>query len=82
MNARRTWFGLALGFLVLVALAPGLVTPTAGAQKARAEPRYAYKVVCLRYNPGERLGDDARARSSSACSTTTPATAGSPSPTS
>ena len=33
----------------------------AGAQKARAEPRYAYKVVCFRYNPGERLGDDARA---------------------
>ena len=61
MNARRTWFGLALGFLVLVALAPGLVAPTAGAQKARAEHRYAYKVVCFRYNPGERLGDDARA---------------------
>ena len=61
MNARRTWFGLALGLLVLAALAPGLVMPTAGAQKARAEPRYAYKVVCLRYNPGERLGDDARA---------------------
>src|SRR5947199_185633 len=61
MNARWIWFGLALGFLVLVALAPGLVTPTAGAQKARAEPRYAYKVVCFRYNSGERLGDDARA---------------------
>jgi hypothetical protein len=45
----------------LVALAPRLVTPTAGAQKARAEPRYAYKVGCFRYNPGERLGDDARA---------------------
>ena len=61
MNARRTWFGLALGLLILVALAPGLVTPMAGAQKARAEPRHAYKVVCFRYNPGERLDDDARA---------------------
>src|SRR5947208_2018023 len=51
----------ALILILLVSLAPGLVAPTAGAQKARAEPRYAYKVVCLRYNPGERLDDDARA---------------------
>ena len=30
-------------------------------QKARAEHRYEYKVVCFSYNPGERLSDDARA---------------------
>jgi hypothetical protein len=62
MNARRTWFGLALGFLVVATLAPGLIAPPVGAQRARAEPRYDYKVVCFRYNPGERLSDDARAK--------------------
>ena len=58
MNARRTWFGLALGFLVLVALAPGLVTPMAGAQKARAEPRLRLQGRLLpvqpRRTPGRR----------------------------
>ncbi len=62
MNARRTWLGAALCFLVLVGLASGLVSPRAEAQRARAEPRYDYKVVCFRYNPGERLTDDARAK--------------------
>ena len=66
MNARRIWFGLALCFVVVVTLVGGLVTPTAEAQKTRtektrAEQRYDYKVVCFRYNPGERLSDDARA---------------------
>ncbi len=61
MNARRTWFGLALCFLVVVTLASGLIAPPAEAQKTRAELRYDYKVVCFSYNPGERLSDDARA---------------------
>ncbi len=61
MNARRTWFGLALCFLVAVTLAWGLIAPPAEAQKTRAEHRYDYKVVSLSYNPGERLSDDARA---------------------
>jgi hypothetical protein len=61
MNARQTWSGLALGFLVLVTLAPGLFAPSAEAQKARAETRYEYKVIPFKYNPGERLTDDARA---------------------
>ena len=62
MNARQTWFGLALGFLVVVALVSGLIAPRAEAQKARADQRYEYKVVCFQYNPGERLSDDARAK--------------------
>ena len=61
MNARRTWFGLALCFLVVVTMTAGLIAPPAEAQKTRAEHRYQYKVVCLTYNPGERLSDDARA---------------------
>jgi hypothetical protein len=61
MNVRRTWFGLALCFSVGVALVSGLIAPPAEAQKTRAEHRYEYKVVCLSYNPGERLSDDARA---------------------
>lgn len=61
MNTRRTWFGLALGFLVVVTLASGLITRPAEAQKTRAEQGYEYKVVCLSYNPGESLSDDARA---------------------
>jgi hypothetical protein len=61
MNARRTWFGSALGFLVVVALASGLIAPRAAAQKRPAEQRFDYKVVCFSYNPGERLTDDARA---------------------
>jgi hypothetical protein len=62
MNARQTWFGLALGFLILVTLASGLIAPGAEAQKARAvESRYEYKVIHFSYNPGERLSNDARA---------------------
>jgi hypothetical protein len=61
MNARRTCFGLAVCFLVAVTLASVLIAPPAAAQKTRAEHRYEYKVVCFRYNPGERLSDDARA---------------------
>jgi hypothetical protein len=66
MNTRRTWFGSALCFVVVVSLARGLIAPPAEAQRTRAErtraePPYAYKVVCFRYNPGERLSDDARA---------------------
>lgn len=64
MNSRRPWFGLALCVLVcvVVTLASGLIVPRAEAQKARADHRYDYKVVCLTYNPGERLSDDARAK--------------------
>jgi Enoyl-(Acyl carrier protein) reductase len=62
MNARRTWFGLALCFLVGLTLAPGLIAPRAEAQKTRAEHRYDYKVVSFSYNPGERLSDDTRAK--------------------
>jgi hypothetical protein len=62
MNAQRPWLGLAVGLLVVVALASALIAPRAEAQKARADQRYEYKVVCFQYNPGERLTDDARAR--------------------
>ena len=61
MNARRTWFGLAICFLVVVILASVLIARPAAAQKTRAEHRYDYKVVPFSYNPGERLSDDARA---------------------
>jgi hypothetical protein len=61
MNDRRTWFGLALGFLPAVAMAAWLVAPSALAQKPRGEVRYEYKVVNFSYNPGERLTDNARA---------------------
>jgi hypothetical protein len=61
MNGRRTWFGLALGLLLVVAVAAGRVGPTALAQRPRAQPTYEYKVVNFSYNPGERLTDDARA---------------------
>ena len=60
MNARRTWFGLALCFLVVMTLALVFIAPRAEAQKNRAEHRYDYKVVCFNYNPGERLSDVAR----------------------
>jgi hypothetical protein len=62
MNARRTWFGLALCFLVVLTLASGLIAPQAEAQKTRAEHRYDYKVVSFSYNPGERLSDYTRAK--------------------
>lgn len=62
MNARRNGWGWALALLVVAATAPCLITPPAGAQRARAEPRYEYRVVNFRYNPGERLGDEARAK--------------------
>ncbi len=58
MNARQTWFGLTIGFLVLVILTWGLMVPPAEAQKARAEPRYEYKVSPFRVSPNDRLGDD------------------------
>jgi lipopolysaccharide export LptBFGC system permease protein LptF len=61
MNARRTWFGVALCFVVVVTLASGLIAPQAEAQKTRAEHRYEYKVVSFSYNPGDRQSDDARA---------------------
>jgi hypothetical protein len=61
MHTQKAWFGLALGFLVLVTLVSGLTVRRAEAQKSRADQRYEYKVVCLTYNPGERLSDDARA---------------------
>ncbi len=53
MNTRRTWFGLALCSLIVVALACWLMATPAEAQKTRAEHRYDYKVVCFSYNPGE-----------------------------
>jgi hypothetical protein len=61
MFARKSWIGLALGFLVVVTLVTGLTARRVEAQKARGDQRYEYKVVCLAYNPGERLSDDARA---------------------
>ncbi len=61
MNARRTWFGLALCFFIVVILASVLIARPAEAQKTRPEHRYDYKVVPFSYNPGERLSDDARA---------------------
>ena len=61
MYARRTWFGLALGFVVMITIASGFSVPTAKGQKPRTEHRYDYKVVAFSYNPGERLSDDARA---------------------
>jgi hypothetical protein len=61
MNDRRTWFGLALGSSLGLALAAGLIAPAAVGQRLRPEPRYEYRVVHLSYNPGERLTDNARA---------------------
>ena len=58
MNARHTWFALALGCLGLATLAAGLFPIQAKAQKARTDPRFEYKVVRFTYNPGERLNDD------------------------
>jgi hypothetical protein len=61
MNDRRTWLGLALGLVPALALATGLVGPTAAAQKPRREPGYEYKVVPFSFHPGERLNENARA---------------------
>ncbi len=61
MDVYWTWLGLAIGFLVVVWLASGLIAPPAEAQKTRVEQRYDYKVVPFSYNPGERLSDAARA---------------------
>lgn len=61
MDTRRTWFGLALCAFIAGTLASGLVAPPAEAQKTRPDQRYEYKVICLSYNPGERLSDEARA---------------------
>ena len=62
MNARRDGLGWAVALFVLAAWASGLIAPPAGAQRARSEPRYDYKVVAFEYNPGERLSHEARAR--------------------
>jgi hypothetical protein len=62
MNARQTWFGLALASLVVAIGASAMLATPAGAQKARGEPRYEYRVVPFRYSPDERLGAEARAK--------------------
>jgi hypothetical protein len=62
MTAMNRKLGIAMivGGVVGFALASGLRTPEARAQKASGELQWEYQVGWFSYNPGERKSDDAR----------------------